>query len=75
MNKINEQVNLREKKDGQKLLELYRKQREYTYPTLEGRKVEPNEFARKMFALYEKEIEILSKTIGARAKTRLTNKL
>lgn len=62
---------IKEKKDGKQLLRLYREQRKYTYPTLEGRRVEPNPFSYKMYNLIGDEIEILSKTIGGRAKTRL----
>ena len=65
----------REIKDGKTLLELYRQQRQYTYLTLEGSNVEPNLFARQMFDYWSKQIDILSQTIGGRAKTRIKKEL
>ena len=62
-------------KDGQKLLSLYRERRRYEVLTLEGYKPEHelthNSFTRRMYQSLSDDIEILSRTIGGRAKTRI----
>ena len=65
----------KEAKDGNKLLSLYRERREYEVPTLDGFKpvhgVTYNRFAAQRYKQITDEIEILSKTMGGRAKTRI----
>jgi len=56
----------KDKKQGKELLELYRLQRHYTYPTLNG--IVPTD---KMYFFIADQIEILLKTIGGRAKTSI----
>lgn len=64
-------MKISDEKLGNDLLKLYRKQREFTYLTLEGRKVEPNPYAHRMYNYYAKEIDILSQTISGRNKTAI----
>jgi len=61
-----------EKKEGIKLLKLYRIQRRLEVRTLNGHIV-PNH-NRKIHDIISNEIEILAKTVGARAKTRIRKK-
>ena len=57
--------------EGMRLLQLYREQRQYTYPTLDGRKVNPYYYDRTMFKLYEDKIYELARAIGGKAKTKI----
>ena len=64
---IVENMKISDEKLGDKLLNLYREQRKYTYLTLEGRK--PSNHL--MFNLLGDEIQLVSEEIGRRAKTRI----